>query len=57
MTRVPGDDTDAGTRTPGDAPSRWWLNPALAQLAFGSSVDMAGSSIRHCVMWPSWLEI
>ena len=36
MTRPPGDDGDPAPG--GDAaPSRWWLNPALAHLAFGAS--------------------
>jgi hypothetical protein len=42
MTPAPGKDADTG---PADdaAPSHWWLNPALAQLAFGASVR-AGKS-------------
>ena len=28
-------------REPG-SPSRWWLNPALARLAFGAPTDIAG---------------
>lgn len=43
MTRPPGDN--AGSRPPGNAASsHWWLDPALAQLAFGASVRASKSA-------------
>jgi WD40 repeat protein len=42
MTHPPGEDADPAAANKG-SPSRWWLNPALAQIAFGASVR-AGKS-------------
>lgn len=37
MNRAPGQDADSGPAS-NAAPGHWWLDPALAQLAFGASV-------------------